>query len=302
MGIFSSTNKTRSTTSVDLKNPDKDEKALLKNQLALANEQIRNFERLGNFNDQVFLRELPNLAKQANKFLGREDQITSESLGFSRNAIGAQKGLLRDALAQIDRGVELTDQQAANIKDAADNAISSGGSDIAAFRDDGLRQLVQEQSIARGLRPEDTPIGDVGGRIVKDANREYSELVDSVRSQEATARLQYPIQAGNYTAGLIGQQQGIGTTNQAFINQLRQDAFNNRLNLISTGGNLGNNTARIGANPDTLGGLQTLRFNSSSKYGTGTEKGSPGIISTLVGAAQGAGEAYTAFNPSQPGG
>lgn len=295
MGLFSSTKKTRSTTSVDLKNPDKNETALLKAQLALANEQIANFERLGDFTDQVFLRELPNLARQANKFLSTEDAITSKSLGLSSRVLGAQKGLFEDALDQIDRGVELTDQQAANIKASADNAISSGGSDIAAFRDDGLRALVQEQSVARGLRPEDTPIGDVGGRIVKDANREYSELVNSVRSQEATARLQYPIQAGTYEAALRGEQQQLGTTNQAFLNQLRQDAFNNRLNLISTGGNLGNNTARIGPNPSTLNGLQTLRFNSSSTYGTGATKGSPSLLSTLVGAAEGAAGAYAGF-------
>lgn len=285
MGLLSSSTKSRGTRAVDIRNPDANEKALLRQQLALAEEQIANFSKLGNFNDQVFLKALPQITQQINKFLGREDTITSESLGFSRTAIGEQKSLLHAAMKQIDQGVKLSADQARLIKSSADNAIAAGTSDIAAFRDDGLRQLAQETSIARGLRPEDTPILDVGGRIVRDADRQASELINTVRSQEAQQRLQYPIQAGQYRAALIGQQQQLGTTNQAFINQLRQDAFNNRLNLLSTAGNIGVNSSQIGPNPSTLDGLQKLRLGTASVYTTG--KGSGGGIGDLLGGAGG---------------
>ena len=259
-----------STRLVDLRSMSAEERALLNQQLDMASSQLENLSRLGTFDANLFNNYLPKITAQINKFLPKEDQITSQSLGFSSDIIGEQSGLLDTAMAQINRGVQLTPDQAALIKSSADNAIAAGTSDIAAFRDDGIRQLVQEQSVARGLRPEDTPIGDVGGRIVKDADRQASELINSVRSQEAQQRLQYPIQAGQYTADLIGRQQQVGSTNQAFINQLRQDAFNNRLNLISTGGQIGTNVASIGPAPSTFASLENTRLGASSISGTGT--------------------------------
>ena len=285
MGILDSSKKTHSSSWVDLKGAFGPEKDLTNQQVALGFQQLEALSRLGKFDANMFYRALPQMVSQANKFLGTEDKITAQSLGFSKNIIGAQNSLMNDALAQIDQGVSLSPDQEALIKSSADNAIKSGLSDIGAFRDESLRSLAQETSQARGLRPEDTPILDVGGRIAIDANRNASQLIDQVRANEAQQRLEYPIQAGQYKAGLITNQQQLGTTNQAFINQLRQDAFSNRLNLLATTGNIGVNAASIAPNANVMPTLADIRLRSSTQYSQGKQVGNPGVL----GAASAAG-------------
>lgn len=289
MSLFKSSSKSKSTQTVTLAPPSKDELALTGQQVSIGAEQLANLVNLGDFTSDVFASVLPGMTASINKFLGAEDQITAESLGLSKDIIGAQGELLQSELAGIRQGVTLTPDQEKLIADASAAAIQSGLSDISAFRDDSLRALAQETSQARGLRPEDTPILDVGGRIARDANREASELISGVRAQEAEARLRYPIEAGTYLAGRTQAQQQFGSQQQAFINQLRQDAINNRLNLLATTGNIGVNTAAIGASPATLAGLMDLRARSATTNTKSKNTSTPGLGQSLLSVAGAAG-------------
>jgi hypothetical protein len=261
----------KSTSTVTLPKPTADELALTQQQVQLAQTQLGNLSQIGAFTSDVFEQVLPELVTQINRFLPKENQITAQTLGFAGGQIGAQDELLQQELASIRNGFSLTPEQEKLIGDSANAAIEAGTSDISRFRDESLRALAQETSQARGLRPEDTPILDVGGRIVNESSRQAAQLISGIRSQEAQQKLQYPIQAGESLAGRIQAQQTMGQSTMQFVEQLRQQAFANRLALTGTVGELGLNLAQIGPNPSTLSGLQEMRANSATK--TVKEKG-----------------------------
>lgn len=287
----------KSTTSVSVPPPSAAEQKLTQAQLTLADQQLANLDQLGDFTSQVFQSFLPTLANEINKFLPEQQRITAETLGFAGDQIGAQGELLNRELEAIRQGVTLTPDQDKLITDSANAAIESGLSDINRYRDESLRSLAQETSIARGLRPEDTPILDVGGRIVNESSRQASQLISGIRSQEAQQRLQYPIDAGNYIAGRTQAQQTLGANTMSFIEQLRQQAFNNRLNLTAATGNLGVNTAGIGPSPNLVPAMiqaRTAAATTTTKQSGGGGLG--GFLSGLGTAAGGVGGLLTGMD------
>lgn len=285
MDLFSSNETSSQSKTVTLAPPSPEEMELLSSQLAIAKSQLAALKDIGSFTADQFDRLLPTLTKQTATGQNNQTKITKQILKTIRNQLKDQSRLAKWERNAIKEGVNLTEDQDALITTAANTAIQAGLSDISAFRDESLKKLAQETAPARGLRPDDTPIVDVGGQIVNEAQRLASRHISGVRSNEAQARLEYPIQAGEFMARRTQAQQQIGFGNQQFAEQLRQSAFNNRLNLNALIGNQGLGLAQLGPHPSTLAGLQQLRLGSADVSG-GSQSSAVDPMG-LVGAAGG---------------
>ncbi|MGE0289538.1 MAG: hypothetical protein AB7I42_26115 [Bradyrhizobium sp.] len=278
--------KTTTTTKLPAASPE--EKQLIAQQLSLAGEQLKNLSTVGDFTSDVFEKLLPELVGQINKFLPQQQQISGQGLDFASQQIGAQGDLLQSELDAIRNGVSLTPEQSALIDQGAQSSIDAGLSDISRFRDESLRTLAQETAIGRGLRPEDTPILDVGGQIANESGRQASQLISQIRAQAAQQKLEYPLAAGQFQANRTQAQQTLGASTLKLIEDLKQQAFTNRINLTSTAGGIGLTAAQIGPNASTLQGLQALRSNSATT--TQKSKGNFGdFLSTAASLAAGVG-------------
>lgn len=130
-----------------------------------------------------------------------------------------------EALADIEKRAgeagKLTNEEEKLIAQAASLGFQQGASDIDAATKQGLQLLRQELAPSRGLRSTDTPILDRGGNIVSEGVRQKGQLNLGLQQQAAGARLQFPLQR------------------QAFQEQLRNQAFQNRLALSGQAGQLG---------------------------------------------------------------
>lgn len=279
--------KSKTTTKTEVPPPSPQEIALTNQQLELATKQLENLSGFTTFTQDLFKQFLPVLASEVNAFLPKEKQLTAETLGFADKQLDAQGTLLDSELQAIQRGVALSPDQEKLISDSATHAIEAGLSDIGRFRDDSLRVLGQETSTARGLRPDDTPILDVGGQIVNESSRQAAQLISGIRAQEAQQRLQYPIDAGRFIAERTQGQQAFAADTAKFVQDLRQAAFNNRLNLTATTGNVGATAAQIGPSPYTLNALTQARLGSATT--TTTTKKSGSLVDFITGAASLAG-------------
>jgi len=277
--LFGGSKKTTSTTKLPA--PTAEERALLAQQLTLATEQLKNLDTVGDFTADVFSRIVPELTAQVNRFLPQQNQISGDTLDFAGQQVDAQSKFLQSELDAIMNGVRLTPEQDALITQGANSAIEAGLSDISRFRDESLRTLAQETAIGRGLRPEDTPILDVGGRIANESSRQASQLVSAIRANEAQQKLQYPLEAGAFQANRTQAQQTLGQSTMQLIENLRQQSFANRLALVTGPAEIGLNLAQIGPNASTLQGLQALR----SQQATTTQKTKGGGFSDFLSAA-----------------
>lgn len=277
--LFGGSKKTTTTTKLPAATPE--ERQLIASQLTLAAEQLKNLDTIGDFTADAFANVFPQLAQQINQFLPQQQQISGDTLDFANQQIGAQSALLDSELQAILRGPSLTAEQAALIDQGAQASIDAGLSDIGRFRDESLRTLAQETAIGRGLRPEDTPILDVGGRVINESSRQASQLISGIRADAARAKLDYPLQAGQFQAARTQAQQTLGQSTMQLIENLRQQSFANRMGIITTGGNLGLNLAQIGPNASTLQGMQQLRLGSATQ----TQKTKGGGFTDFLNAA-----------------
>ena len=99
----------------------------------------------------------------------------------------------------------------------------------------------------------------------------------------------------------LRSQQGFGSDTSTFIARLKQEAFNNRLNLTSVTGNTGATASAIGPSPATLDSLTRARLTAASTTTKG--KTSPGlvdIISSVGKAAGGIGAGFTGYDAVFP--
>lgn len=127
---------------------------------------------------------------------------------------------------------ELSPEQLARLDEIAKRSIDVGTSDINAQLTRSLETLREEAGASRGLRFTDTPIFDVAQDVTVDANRQATNLISGVRSEQRQAELSLPFQL----AGLTLEQQNVQ-------NQLAQQAFQNRLLLTGQTSDLGLNIA-----------------------------------------------------------
>jgi len=278
-----------SETKTTIPPPTKEEQALVGSQLELAQKQLKNIDQAGAFTTDLFQRIYPQLFGETQQFLPKEQQVQGQALDFAGQQIGAQGQLLQSELDAIKNGYALTPDQAKLIDQGAQAAIDSGLSDLSKYRDDSLRQLTQETSQARGLRPEDTPIVDVGGRIVNESDRLAQQLITQVRQQQSQQKLDYPITVGNAQAARTQAQQTLGANTSSYISNLLNQAFTNRLNLTATTGNLGLGLASLGPSPSTLSSLTNARAAQT----TTTKEDSGDTLGMLAKVAGGVGGLFT---------
>lgn len=296
-GLFGGA-KTKQTTTTTVPPPSAQELKLLTQQLELATKQLAAISQAGTFTNQLFSSFYPQLHNQVLPFLPAHNAVTGSEMGFLGDQVAAQGDLLQGELAAIKQGAGPTADQLTLIQDAANAAIESGLSDIRSFRDESLRSLAQETAPARGLRPQDTPILDVGGRVINESQRLASDLVSGVRGQEAQMKLDYPIRAGEFIANRTQAQQQLAAGGAQFNEQLRQEAFNNRLRLTALTGEQSLGLAGIGPSPNLLPSMMQVRLGAATtnttQKGGSTDWG--GLLGGVGGVMSGLGSLGFSFS------
>jgi len=176
----------------------------------------------------------------------------------------AQNMFSPEALGMVEQRAgmagQLTPEEERLINESLSLGLASGESDIRRFGEESLGFLRQELAPSRGLRPSDTPIVDRGQQVVEEMLRQQGQLRLGLGQQAAQARLQYPLQR------------------QTFQEQLRQQAFANRLAMTGQAGQHGLGMAGL-TDPTRL---QTLLLQErlaqptveTSGHATGTSRGS----------------------------
>ncbi len=219
------------TVETSVPEPTANEIALQNKQIQLAEFQLQELQRQSDFQQEFAAGVAPLLEAQT---------ADAEAALAERERLGPiQEELLTLALEDLRRGGKATPEQIELIQQAGDAALERGGVDIERFRTDSLEALREELAPALGLRGSDTPILDRGGRVAAEATRQGGQLASSVRGAEATARLNFPLAQSQLTQqSSLGLSQLTAATSQ-FQDQLRQQAFANRLNLQSSVGGLG---------------------------------------------------------------
>ena len=273
----------KSTTVVTPGQKSPEEIALNKKQVELAQAQLDAISKQGVFQDELFAAAKPLIEQQS---LLLQEQLKFETDPVRQAEIQRQlevQGQLLDAsLKHIEQGTRATPEQEALIEEIRSTQLATGESDISRFRDQSLESLREELAPSLGLRSTDTPILDRGARVAEEATRQQGQLERGLATTAAGARLNFPLAAGQFQAQQLQFQQGLSLATSQFQEQLRQQAFNNRLNLgRSIGGVLG----QSGSSGLGLAGIGTS-FPGFNAGFTKTTKTSPGLVD-IIGAVGG---------------
>ena len=220
-----------SKTTVQPTPPSEEERALQAQQLKLAEFQLEELQRQSTLQQEF--------AGQIQPLLDIQAEEAQRALEQAEKFGPIQEELLTLALEDLRRGGAATPEQISLIEEAGAAAIARGETDIERFRGEGLEVLREELAPSLGLRPSDTPILDRGSRLAAEAARQQGQLVQGVRGAEATARLNFPLAQSQLLQASAFGQQSLAEAARQFQDNLRQQAFTNRLNLQSTVGGLG---------------------------------------------------------------
>lgn len=147
--------------------------------------------------------------------------------------------LLELELERIRNPGGVTPQQQALIDEAFDRAIAAGEIDIERFQTELNQRIFQEFAPSAGLRPGDTPVLDRAGIVAAEAARQQGQLISGLRGQQAATSLTFPLAQNQLTAQRTQFQQQFGESITQFQEQLRQQAFTNRLNVQGQTGGFG---------------------------------------------------------------
>lgn len=171
---------------------------------------------------------------------------TTRSIARSSTGDPIDEELLNLQLGQLRGGGAATPQDIALINEAIGAQLEAGASDISNFYRTALSDLKQELAPSLGLRPDDSPILDRGGRLATEATRQFGQLVSNLRSNAANQALQFPLQRTAAITPITGMV-------REFQEQLKQQAFANRASLLQTVGSFGLGLA--GQGPTALPGV-----------------------------------------------
>ena len=198
----------------------------------------------------------PNISKtiQDTQF-----QQAMDALGISSDALFRESELAAG-------GAKIDPETAAFIDQIFEGQFESGASAIDRQVTDALQLVREELAPSRGLRGSDTPITDRGFRIAGEGQRSKGELLSTLSANAAASKLNFPLQQGQLTSARNQFLTNFGSASAGFANDLQQQAFLNRLNLINTTGGLGLGLATgIASNPGgTAVGLQQGGTTSST--------------------------------------
>lgn len=164
---------------------------------------------------------------------------------------------VNDAFArQVGSLGQLTPEEDRLISSATRNARDVGQENIRQFVAENFRGA-DELAASRGLRPTDAPIGNVRGRVGEEATRQAGQLEREIAAQDASLRLNVPLQRASVLSNAAG-------ASNAFQAALQQNANANRLNLASTIGQLGLGLSGFGQTGSGLLGASRPAFGTES--------------------------------------
>jgi hypothetical protein len=272
-----------STTVVQPAEPTPQEIELQQASLDVARAQLSAIEQQSTFQQQQFEALGPLIEQQV--------QFGEEAAARAAEFDPIQRELLDLELAAIRQGTAATPEQRALIGETTELAIASGEADIERFTGRGLELLREELAPSLGLRPTDTPILDRGARVAEEGALQQGQLVRSLRGIQAQAELNFPLAAGQFQSARVGAQQNISQAAIQFQNQLRQQAFQNRLSQTAQVGGGG-----LGLSSIPFSGAGTLAALSANRGSTTTQTGGGGsFLGGVGGLLTGAGTLIGAF-------
>ena len=226
------------------------ELTFIEKQIELADFQLTELKRTSTIQTQ-FLEELRPLV-QAQTAEAEQARVEQERLAPIREE------LLNIQLEDLRRGGEATPEQIRLIEESTDAALERGLIDIERFETQGLETLREELAPSLGLRPTDTPIQDRGGRLAAEALRQRGALSESLRGVGAQARLNLPLAQSQLTQASTQAASTLQESIKQFQDQLRQQAFTNRLGLQSQVSSLGLGLGSVSpSSPNVPGGQIT---------------------------------------------
>lgn len=244
-------------------------------QVAIAKQQQENIAAQTRFQAGLF-EDFPGLIDEQVAEAERASLLGTEEQARGRTLAGTQQ-------AFIESGGRASPVQESLIGDIANRAIASGQSDIRASARDNLEILREELAGSLGLRSTDTPILDRGARVAEESLRQESQLINAVRGAESQALLDQPFRLSEATT----QQQSLAEATRQFQEQLRQQAFANRLQLTSQIGGQGLGLASLSVPFATPSPVAETRFRTDEAAGFGEIAGGVGGLLEGVGSLAG---------------
>lgn len=231
-----------------------EEQALVKVNTQLAKQQLANINQLAPFQKELLDLTMADLKRQGAESAAFDAAVTPEQRAAASKSeferaqrLGPiQDQLLEQQLANM-RG-ELTPAQQASV----DATIKATHGDIDAATQQGIGLISDELANSRGLRLTDTPILREATLLSERGLQQKSSASANIR---ANAMTQFPTAA----SGINLNQQGVLNSAQQFQDQLRQQAFQNRMALTGTTANTGIGLSSRGASfgPQSQGSTTT---------------------------------------------
>lgn len=228
-------------------------------------------------------------------------QLERQQLEFAMELGPVQQEITKLQLERLKQGDKATPEQINLINQVTAGAKATGESDIDRATSMALEQLRDDFANASGLRPSDSPILDRAGRIQAEAVRSKGQLSAQLESGAANAKLNFPLMATSVLSGAGTVQQQFSQQVAQFQQQLREQAFQNRMGLATQFQNTGLNLANVGGGPfqfqqvQQQRGLGILGMRSGFPNLNVPQVGSGMNLGQLGQLAQGLGSAYAAF-------
>jgi hypothetical protein len=277
--------------------PSQAERDIAAVNVEIGQEQIEAIQRQREFQEQLFGLAEPGIGVAgieqdilANLFTPEEiSQFTRERFDRARRQEQSQDQLLQTQLGIINRGGLASPEQQELIRQQAAEAQGLARGDIQESLRQNLRIVGEELAPSLGLRGTDTPILDRGQRLAEQAITQEAQAGRAIRAAELGAQLN----AGTQVAGLASQQQQFAESARNFQEQLRQQAFQNRLGLVSEAARFGLGLSGIGNAPGSLQAIQAPRLAQTTTSQTSRPGGLEiglGVLGALSGAATAAGQ------------
>ena len=257
------------TTQFNIPGPTAEEQQLTQLQLQLGESQLEAIKQ------QTVLQG--QLVEQLGPLQEIQAAEAERALAEAERTGPIREELLNLALEDIRRGGAATPEEIRLIEEAGAAGLAGGEINIERFETEALRGLREELAPSLGLRPSDTPILDRGGVVAAEALRQKGTLSAAIQQAGATSRLNFPLARSQLIQAGVGAQQTLQESVRQFQEQLRTQAFINRLNLTGQTAGLGLGLA-TGFQPN-LAGLSSVL--GGQRGGTQTTTTSGGFFPTL---------------------
>ncbi|KKM03949.1 hypothetical protein LCGC14_1769290 [marine sediment metagenome] len=241
------------TTQLNIPGPTSEEQQLTQLQIQLGESQLSAIKQQTALQEQLVSELGPLQELQAAE--------AERALAEAERTGPIREELLNLALEDIRRGGAATPEEIRLIEEAGAAGLAGGEINIERFETEALGKLREELAPSLGLRPSDTPILDRGGVVAAEALRQKGTLSAAIQQSGATARLNFPLARSQLIQAGVGAQQTLQESVRQFQEQLRTQAFINRLNLTGQTAGLGLGLAtgfqpNLAGQSNVLGGIR----------------------------------------------